>query len=121
MVMATQIDSAVAKLKGLRVNSAGYCGALQRDLGFAPDAAAAFCLIYFVVPLLTHAASGKLALPARSRAQACRKSTPTSFYNPTRFGQLPPSTWDASWPISNASWQRCWSSGESVLGKVPFE
>lgn len=57
MMMAAEIDAAVRELKGLRVNSAGYQGALLRDLGFAPEAAAAFCLIYFVVPLLTHAAS----------------------------------------------------------------
>ncbi|MFO0570961.1 MAG: hypothetical protein U0263_35330 [Polyangiaceae bacterium] len=56
MKLAAEVDCALASRKGLRVNSAGFQGALLRDLGFAPDAAAAFCLIYFVVPLLTHAA-----------------------------------------------------------------
>jgi hypothetical protein len=57
MALALQIDAVVAERKALRVNSAGFQGALLRDMGFSPDAAAAFCLIYFLVPLLTHAAS----------------------------------------------------------------
>jgi len=55
MKLAVEVDRVLAERKGLRVNSAGFQGALLRDLGFAPDAAAAFCLIYFLVPLLTHA------------------------------------------------------------------
>ncbi|MBK7578657.1 MAG: hypothetical protein IPI67_00490 [Myxococcales bacterium] len=55
VTLAKSIDQVLATQKGLRVNSAGFCGALMRDLGFLPDAAAAFCLIYFLVPVLTHA------------------------------------------------------------------
>lgn len=55
VTLAREVDAELAKRKGLHVNSAGFCGAILRDLGFAPDAAAAFCLVYFLVPLLTHA------------------------------------------------------------------
>lgn len=58
MRLAAAIDTEVQRLKGLSVNSAGYQGALLRDLGFAPDAAAAFCMVYFAVPVLTHAVAG---------------------------------------------------------------
>lgn len=57
MQLAKQIDAIVFEQKGLRVNSAGYQGALLADLGFSPRAAAAFCLLYFVVPVLAHAAA----------------------------------------------------------------
>lgn len=56
--LARELDAFLTREKGLGVNSAGYCGALMRDLGFAPNAAAAFCLIYFLVPILTHATGG---------------------------------------------------------------
>lgn len=59
MTLAMQLDREVEARKGLRVNSAGFQGALLRDMGFSPDAASAFCLIYFMVPLLTHAASAR--------------------------------------------------------------
>lgn len=58
MHLAAEIDRLLFEKKGLRINSAGYQGALLRDLGFEPDAAAAFCLLYFLVPLLTHASAG---------------------------------------------------------------
>lgn len=58
MRLALDVDRALKRTKGLRVNSAGFQGALLRDLGFSPDSAAAFCLIYFLIPLLTHAAEG---------------------------------------------------------------
>lgn len=55
MQLALELDRLLQARKGLRVNSAGFQGALMRDLGFTPDAAAAFCLIYFLVPVLTNA------------------------------------------------------------------
>lgn len=55
MLLALDVDRLLTREKGLHVNSAGLCGALMRDIGFAPDAAAGFCLMYFVVPVLTHA------------------------------------------------------------------
>lgn len=55
MLLAREIDRVVCDLKGLHVNSAGYQGALLRDLGFSPEPAAAFCLLYFMVPVLAHA------------------------------------------------------------------
>ena len=51
--LALEIDQHLKK--GLRVNSAGFHGALSRDLGFSPDAAAAFSVLYFLVPVLAHA------------------------------------------------------------------
>lgn len=57
MRLALELDAVLAREKGLGVNSAGFCGALMRDLGFSANAAAAFCLIYFIVPILTHAAA----------------------------------------------------------------
>lgn len=53
--LAREIDTVVADRKGLGVNSAGYQAALLRDLGFSPSAAAAFCLLYFAVPVVAHA------------------------------------------------------------------
>jgi hypothetical protein len=52
--LTRQMERVLLKAKGLRLNSAGLQGAVMRDLGFAADAAAAFCAIYFVVPLLAH-------------------------------------------------------------------
>lgn len=53
--IAREVDSIIGARKGLRVNSAGFQGALLRDLGFTPAAGAAFSLLYFVVPVLAHA------------------------------------------------------------------
>jgi hypothetical protein len=61
MQLAFELDRVLDARKGLRVNSAGFQGALLRDLGFAPDAAAAFCLIYFLVPVLTQTCCGMRA------------------------------------------------------------
>lgn len=52
--LARDLDRRFHEQKGLRVNSAGFHGALMRDLGFTPAQAAAFCMIYFIVPLLAH-------------------------------------------------------------------
>ncbi len=54
--LALDMDAELSSQKGLSVNSAGIQGAILRDLGFAPHAAAAFSMLYFIVPLLTHAA-----------------------------------------------------------------
>lgn len=53
VLLSLEVDRVLAREKGLHVNSAGLCGAVMRDFGFSPDAAAAFCLIYFLVPVLT--------------------------------------------------------------------
>jgi hypothetical protein len=54
MLLARRVDAYLHARKGLRVNSAGFHGALMRDLGFSPAGAAAFCLIYFLVPILAN-------------------------------------------------------------------
>lgn len=54
MQLAKKLDRCFHERKGLHVNSAGFHGALMRDMSFAPNAAAAFCMIYFIVPLLAH-------------------------------------------------------------------
>lgn len=53
---ALAIDRFYERRKGVRLNSAGLHGALMRDLGFSPIAASAFSTLYFVVPVLAHAA-----------------------------------------------------------------
>lgn len=55
MRLAKEIDRLFRERKGLRVNSAGFHGALMRDLGFSPRSAAGFCMLYFLVPLIAHA------------------------------------------------------------------
>jgi hypothetical protein len=52
VLLARAVEEELRRAKGLRINSAGLQGAIMRDIGFAPDAAAAFCALYFVVPLL---------------------------------------------------------------------
>lgn len=67
MRLARELDEVLARRKGVRVNSAGFQGAIMRDMGFKPDAAGAFCLLYFIVPLLSHASAGTEWRYARSR------------------------------------------------------
>jgi hypothetical protein len=50
--LAQAVERELRHSKGLVINSAGIQAAIMRDIGFTPDAAAAFCAIYFVVPLL---------------------------------------------------------------------
>ena len=50
--LAQTVERELSQSKSLVINSAGLQGAIMRDMGFTPDAAAAFCAIYFVVPLL---------------------------------------------------------------------
>jgi hypothetical protein len=52
--LAHAVERVLQRAKGLVLNSAGLQGAIMRDMGFAPDAAAAFCGLYFIVPLLAH-------------------------------------------------------------------
>ncbi len=52
--LAKEIDDLLFNKKGLRINSAGFYGALMKDLGFGPTSAAAFCIIYFIVPILAN-------------------------------------------------------------------
>lgn len=53
--LAVAVDRSLFAAKGLRLNSAGMHGALLRDLGFSPAAAAALSTLYFIVPVLAHA------------------------------------------------------------------
>jgi hypothetical protein len=53
--LALEIDGYFAERTSVRINSAGLQGALLRDLGFSPAAASAFCMIYFIVPVLANA------------------------------------------------------------------
>ena len=52
VLLAQAVGAELRRAKGLVINSAGLQGAIMRDMGFAPHAAAAFCALYFVVPLL---------------------------------------------------------------------
>lgn len=61
VTLTRRLDRELDRRKGLHVNSAGYFGGLLRDFGFSPEAGAAFSLIYFAVPLLTHAARAQVA------------------------------------------------------------
>ncbi len=54
VALAIEVDRVLTREKGLQVNSAGLCGAVTHDIGFSSDAAAAFCLIYFLVPVLAN-------------------------------------------------------------------
>jgi hypothetical protein len=53
--LALAIDAYFGERTRVGINSAGLQGALLRDLGFSPEAASAFCMIYFVVPVLANA------------------------------------------------------------------
>ena len=53
--MALAVDEFFHRQKKQRINSAGLQGALMRDMGFSPSAAVAFCLLYFMTPVLTQA------------------------------------------------------------------
>jgi hypothetical protein len=53
--LSREIDRSFFAAKSLRINSAGMHGALLRDLGFSPAAAAALSTLYFIVPVLAHA------------------------------------------------------------------
>lgn len=55
VTLTLAVDQELARWKGLRLNSAGLCGAVMRDIGFSSDATAAFCLIYFLIPVLLDA------------------------------------------------------------------
>jgi hypothetical protein len=58
--LARAVDEHFRARKGghVRINSAGLQGAIMRDLGFTPRGASAFCVLYFMVPVLAHAAFG---------------------------------------------------------------
>lgn len=74
VALGLEVDDALAHEKGLRVNSAGFCGAVMRDIGFSADAAAAFCLIYFLVPVLTHAVREEKRVVRSSRRESPQPS-----------------------------------------------
>jgi hypothetical protein len=50
--LALAVEHTLKSRKGVVMNSAGVQGAIMRDMGFTADAAAAFCGIYFIVPVL---------------------------------------------------------------------
>ncbi len=54
--LAWEVDDYFGNAKGVRVNSAGLQAAIMRDLGFSPTSAMAFCVLYFMVPILAQAA-----------------------------------------------------------------
>jgi hypothetical protein len=56
--MALAVDNFFATRKRVRINSAGLQAAIMRDMGFSPQGAMAFCVIYFMVPVLAHAVFG---------------------------------------------------------------
>ena len=56
--LANAVDEYFARRKGVRINSAGLQGALMRDIGFTPNGATAFCILYFLVPVVVQAAFG---------------------------------------------------------------
>ncbi len=66
VTLALAVDQELARRRGMHVNSAGFYGAVMRDIGFSPDEAAAFCLIYFLVPVLAQRSSGALRAETRS-------------------------------------------------------
>lgn len=85
MKLTLAINAWFAEKKGLRVNSAGMHGALMRDLGFSPDAAAAFCVIYFIVPVLAQAVAGaEHALRSGREAGIDRRSRKYPHPDPPR-------------------------------------
>ncbi|MDP9037031.1 MAG: hypothetical protein M3O50_19715 [Myxococcota bacterium] len=47
LALAPVAEQALRARKGLAMDSAGVPGAVMRDMGFLPDAAAAFCTLYF--------------------------------------------------------------------------
>ncbi len=53
--LAGEVDAFFAKRKRQHINAAGLQGALMRDMEFSPGAATAFCLLYFLVPILAQA------------------------------------------------------------------
>jgi Citrate synthase, C-terminal domain len=53
--LSMELDRVFFARKHLRLNSAGLHGALMRDLGFSPAAAAALSTLYFLAPVLAHA------------------------------------------------------------------
>ncbi len=50
--LALAVEREMLRSKGLVLNSAGLQGAIMRDMGFTPDAAAVFCALYFFIPIL---------------------------------------------------------------------
>jgi hypothetical protein len=75
--LAHAVESELRKAKGLAINSAGLQGAIMRDMGFTPDAAAAVCALYFVVPLLAqHAFVVERSTGRRPRRKTRRAPLP---------------------------------------------
>jgi len=53
--LALEVDAYFRRVKKVTINSAGLQAAIMRDLGFSARGATAFCVMYFVVPVLAHA------------------------------------------------------------------
>lgn len=70
--MALAVDEFFHEHKKQRINSAGLQGALMRDMGFSPAAASAFCLLYFMTPILAQAVVAEERLYARASAPSDR-------------------------------------------------
>jgi hypothetical protein len=74
--LARSVERALRASKGLVINSAGLQAAIMRDMGFSPDGAAAFCAVYFLVPLLAQYAFVAERTPSLRRAPASRARRP---------------------------------------------
>jgi citrate synthase len=73
VLLAQAVEGELRRSKGLVINSAGLQGAIMRDMGFLPDAAAAICALYFLVPLLAqHAFVVERRVASRPRPGAKR-------------------------------------------------
>lgn len=83
--LALAVERALREAKGLVLNSAGLQGAVMRELGFSPDGAAAFCALYFTLPLLAHYAFMRERLAASTEThRAARNSRSESGVRPPR-------------------------------------
>ncbi|MDP9151680.1 MAG: hypothetical protein M3O36_17295 [Myxococcota bacterium] len=70
LALARAVEDVLRARKGPAINSAGVQGAIMRDMGFSPDAAAAFCTLYFLVPVVAqHAFVRERARPSGGGVQ----------------------------------------------------
>ena len=64
--IALEVEAFFTDRKNQHVNSAGFQGAIMRDMGFSPAAGSAFCLVYFFVQILAQAVAAEERLRAAS-------------------------------------------------------
>jgi len=68
--LAQRVDAHFRRKKRIAINSAGLQGAIMRDMGFTARGASAFCVLYFMVPILAHATFGEIAGKTAGHAPA---------------------------------------------------